>query len=57
MTNDQVVAELNSDFGTKGMSATELAAAVKAWQSGAIGQGADARSILPWSKCPGGKDE
>ncbi len=38
MTNDQVVAELNSNFGTKGMSATELAAAVKAWQSGAISQ-------------------
>ncbi len=38
VTNDQVVIELNTDFSTKGMSATELTAVVKAWQSGAMSQ-------------------
>lgn len=33
---EQVVLDLNTDFSTKGMSATELTAVVNAWQSGAM---------------------
>ncbi|MBI5388210.1 MAG: DUF4055 domain-containing protein [Verrucomicrobia bacterium] len=36
VTNEQVVMELNTDFSTTGLSATELTAVVKAWQSGAL---------------------
>ncbi len=36
VTKDQVVMELNTDFSTKGLSATEIVAVVKAWQSGAL---------------------
>lgn len=36
VTKDQVVIELNTDFSTKGLSATEIGAVVKAWQSGAL---------------------
>ena len=36
VTHEQVVMELNTDFSATGMSATELTAVVKAWQSGAM---------------------
>jgi hypothetical protein len=36
VTNESVVMELNTDFAMKGMTAQELTAVVKAWQSGAI---------------------
>lgn len=36
VSNEQVVMELNTDFSMKGMTAQELTAVVKAWQSGAI---------------------
>jgi hypothetical protein len=34
----QVLLELNTDFSTKGMTAAEMAAVVKSWQSGAMSQ-------------------
>ena len=33
---DRVLAQINTDFGTKGMSSTELTAIVAAWQANAI---------------------
>jgi hypothetical protein len=36
VTKGQVVIELNTDFSTKGLSAQEIVAVVKAWQSGAL---------------------
>ena len=36
VTNESVVMELNTDFAMTGMTAQELTAVVKAWQSGAI---------------------
>jgi hypothetical protein len=36
VTNESVVMELNTDFAMKGMTAQELTAVMKAWQSGAI---------------------
>jgi hypothetical protein len=36
VTRDQVVIELNTDFSTRGLAATEIVAVVKAWQSRAL---------------------
>ena len=36
VTNESVVMELNTDFTMTGMTAQELTAVVKAWQSGAL---------------------
>jgi hypothetical protein len=36
MTRENVVLELNTDFSTKGLDATEITAMVNAWQNGAL---------------------
>jgi len=36
VSNEDVVIELNTDYSTRGLSATEIVAIVQAWQSGAL---------------------
>jgi hypothetical protein len=38
VNNEQVVIELNTDYSTRGLSANEIVAMVRAWQSGAQSQ-------------------